>query len=48
MENLVTACQPCNIIKGKRAYKSLQEAKEFVLAKRDEWRQRYQEQVKAA
>ena len=48
MDNLVTACQPCNIIKGKRIYKSLQEAKEYVLAKREEWRQRYQEQVKAA
>jgi 5-methylcytosine-specific restriction endonuclease McrA len=48
MENLVTACQPCNLIKGKRVYKSLQEAKEYVIAKRQLWRQRYQEQVKAA
>ena len=48
MDNLVTACQPCNLLKGKRVYKSLQEAKEFVLAKREEWRQVFQEQVKAA
>ena len=39
MDNLVTACQPCNLLKGKRVYKSLQEAKEYVLAKREEWRQ---------
>jgi 5-methylcytosine-specific restriction endonuclease McrA len=48
MDNLVTACQPCNLIKGKRVYKSHQEAKAYVLAKREEWRQVYQEQVKAA
>jgi len=46
MDNLVTACQPCNLIKGKRVYKSLLEAKEYVLAKREEWRQRFQEQVR--
>lgn len=48
MNNLVTACQPCNLIKGKRIYKSLQEAKEYVLTKREEWRQVFLEQVKAA
>jgi 5-methylcytosine-specific restriction endonuclease McrA len=46
MDNLVTACQPCNLLKGKRVYKSLQEAKEYVLAKREEWRQVYQTQVR--
>jgi 5-methylcytosine-specific restriction endonuclease McrA len=48
MTNLVTACQPCNILKGKRVFKSLQEAQEYVLAKRKEWRQVFQSQVKAA
>jgi 5-methylcytosine-specific restriction endonuclease McrA len=48
MDNLVTACQPCNLLKGKRVFKSLQEAKEYVLAKREEWRQIFREQVKAA
>jgi 5-methylcytosine-specific restriction endonuclease McrA len=48
MDNLVTACQPCNLIKGKRVFKSLPEAKEYVLAKREEWRQRFEEQIKAA
>ncbi len=47
MTNLVTACQPCNLIKGKRVFKSIEEAKEFVLARREEWRQVFQEQVKA-
>src|SRR5271169_2924285 len=46
MSNLVTACQPCNLIKGKRVYKSVQEAKDYVLAKREEWRQFFIEQVK--
>ena len=48
MDNLVTACQPCNLIKGKRIYKSVQDARESVLAKREEWRRVFQEQVKAA
>jgi 5-methylcytosine-specific restriction endonuclease McrA len=47
MDNLVTACQPCNLLKGKRVYKSLQEAKDYVLARRQEWRQVYEQQVKA-
>ncbi len=45
MDNLVTACQPCNLIKGQRTYKSLQHAKEYVLAKREEWRKVYESQV---
>ena len=48
MTNLVTACQPCNRLKGKRIYKSLEEAKEHVLAKRAEWHRVYEEQTKAA
>lgn len=48
MNNLVTACQPCNLIKGKRVFKSAQEAKEFVAGKREEWRKVFQEQIKAA
>ena len=48
MANLVTACQPCNLIKGKRIYKSLEDAKAYVVAKRAEWRQVFEAQVKAA
>ncbi len=47
MTNLVTACQPCNMIKGHRVYKSFAEAKEFVLAKREQWREVFQKQVGA-
>ena len=48
MDNLVTACQPCNLLKGKRVFESLQEAREYVLAKRQGWQQVFEEQVKAA
>ena len=48
MENLVTACQPCNLLKGKREYASFDAAKAHVLAKREEWHQRFQAQVKVS
>jgi 5-methylcytosine-specific restriction endonuclease McrA len=48
MDNLVTACQPCNLLKGKRTYASFDEAKKHVLARREEWRRVFHEQVKAA
>ena len=47
MDNLVTACQPCNLVKGKRVYPTLEEAKKHVLAKREEWRQFYESQTKS-
>jgi 5-methylcytosine-specific restriction endonuclease McrA len=34
--NLVTACRPCNVIKGYRVFKSLPEAKAYVLQRRAE------------
>lgn len=46
MENLVTACQPCNLLKGKRAYASFEDARKYVLEKREEWRRVYADQVK--
>jgi len=48
MENLATACQPCNVIKGKRHFASRDEAKKYILAKREEWREQYNATVKAA
>ena len=48
MPNLVTACQPCNILKGKRIFKSAEDAKAFVLSKRAEWKRVFHEQVKVA
>jgi hypothetical protein len=32
--NLVTSCRPCNIIKGRRMFSSLEEAKAYVLQRR--------------
>ena len=34
--NLVTACRPCNVIKGLRSFPSLAEAKAYVLKRRAE------------
>jgi 5-methylcytosine-specific restriction endonuclease McrA len=48
MSNLVTACRPCNLLKGKRIFDSFDDAKQFVLSKRDEWHRMYMEQVKSA
>ncbi len=45
--NLVTACQPCNLIKGKRHFASQEDAKKYILAKREEWREQYNNSVKA-
>ncbi|MGA2186754.1 MAG: HNH endonuclease [Bryobacteraceae bacterium] len=36
--NLVTACRPCNIIKGRRVFSSFEEAKAYVLQRREELR----------
>jgi len=34
--NLVTACRPCNTIKGHRSFGSLEEAKAYILKRRAE------------
>ena len=34
--NLVTACRPCNLIKGLRSFSTLEEAKAYVLQRRGE------------
>jgi len=34
--NLVTACRPCNLIKGRRAFASFEEAKAYVLERRQD------------
>jgi hypothetical protein len=47
-ENQVTACQPCNTIKGTRDFKTLADAKKFVQAKRAEWLAVYKEQSESA
>jgi hypothetical protein len=42
-KNLVACCGPCNTIKGTRMYKSFYEAKEYVLARREELRKAWEE-----
>jgi hypothetical protein len=34
--NLVACCRPCNLIKGRRPFGSFEEAKSYVLARREE------------
>lgn len=40
--NLVACCRPCNMIKGRRVYGSLEEAKAHVLARRKELREAWE------
>jgi 5-methylcytosine-specific restriction endonuclease McrA len=40
--NLVACCRPCNMIKGTRVYKSIDDAKKYVLARREEMRQAWE------
>lgn len=46
-ENLVTACRPCNLIKGRRVFASLAEAKAFVLMRRAQLRKDWEERTAA-
>src|SRR5436305_6071746 len=34
-DNLIAACRPCNVIKGRRAFKSFEDAKAYVLQRRE-------------
>jgi len=43
--NLVAACRPCNLIKGKRVFKNLDEAKAFVLKTRAELQKEWEGRV---
>jgi len=40
--NLVACCTPCNTIKGTRVYANFDEAKKYVLARREELRKAWQ------
>jgi 5-methylcytosine-specific restriction endonuclease McrA len=40
--NLVACCRPCNMIKGTRVYKNFEDAKKYVLARREEMRQAWE------
>lgn len=41
-ENLVTACRPCNILKGRRVFASLAEARAYVLMRRTQLRKEWE------
>ena len=43
--NLVAACRPCNLIKGRRAFASFEEAKAYVLKRREELRREWEGKV---
>ncbi|MGC8793447.1 MAG: HNH endonuclease [Bryobacteraceae bacterium] len=40
--NLVTACRPCNLLKGRRVFKNFEEAKAYVLERREELRKEWE------
>jgi len=40
--NLVACCTPCNTIKGTRVYASFDEAKKYVLERREEFRKAWE------
>jgi 5-methylcytosine-specific restriction endonuclease McrA len=43
--NLVTACRPCNLVKGRRIFRNLDEAKAYVGQRREELRKEWDEKV---
>ena len=43
--NLVAACRACNVIKGRRVFKDLDEAKAYVLGRREELRKVWHERT---
>jgi 5-methylcytosine-specific restriction endonuclease McrA len=40
--NLVACCRPCNMIKGTKVYKNFEDAKKYVLARREEMRRTWE------
>ncbi len=40
--NLVTACRPCNVIKGFRIFSSFETAKAYILARREEFKKEWE------
>jgi 5-methylcytosine-specific restriction endonuclease McrA len=44
-QNLVAACRPCNLLKGRRRFASFEEAKKYVLARREEQRREWEKNV---
>ena len=40
--NLVAACRPCNLLKGRHKFRNFEEAKKYVLQRREEQRQEWE------
>jgi 5-methylcytosine-specific restriction endonuclease McrA len=43
--NLLTACRPCNLLKGNRKFVDVEEAKVYILQRRAELRKEWEEKV---
>jgi 5-methylcytosine-specific restriction endonuclease McrA len=46
--NLVACCSPCNQIKGTRVYQDFDEARKYVLARREELRRSWEHKISHA
>lgn len=46
-DNLVTACRVCNLLKGRGRFSSVEEAREHVMARRDERKKEWQRHMEA-
>ena len=43
--NLVAACRPCNLMKGRHKFASFEDARNYVLQRREEERRKWEKQV---
>jgi 5-methylcytosine-specific restriction endonuclease McrA len=43
--NLVAACRPCNLLKGRHRFSSFEAAKKYVLQRREEKRQEWEKNI---
>jgi len=43
--NLIACCRPCNMLKGRHIFKTFDEAKAYVLARRDELRKSWESEI---
>ena len=41
-DNLVAACRPCNVIKGYRVFRNLEDARAYVLGRREELKKEWE------
>jgi len=46
-KNLVAACRSCNLLKGRHRFRTFQEAKKFVLERREERRREWEQHMSA-